>query len=869
MTTPLMEQYNKIKNKHQNEILLFRLGDFYEMFYEDAKVASRILGIALTSRSKGQKRIPMAGVPYHAAQTYINRLLRGGYRVAICEQTQDIEDAVGIVDRAVVRVITPGTLIDEGLLNDKKNNFLAAIYIDTDSAGLSWIDTSTGKFFAQDLPLTVLSDSIARIAPSELLIPQSMTEANSGFVNSIKDLCGMVTPYSEWAFEKENALGALLERFQTDSLAGFGCEDLGLSISSAGAIISYLKETQKIPLKHMTKLEKYLQDGKMFLDKHTQNSMELTTARNGGSEYSLIWVLDKTRTAMGARLLAEWIGSPLNKVNDIKYRQDGVSWFYQDNAPRNEIQELLKDVCDIERITAKIGSARANARDLASLRNSLKLLPKFINKLKETKVQIITDTIDRVADYAELTTYLEKAIVESPPHILTEGGIIKKGFDEELDKLRDISTGGKSSLARFQAEEIKRTNIQSLKVGFNKIFGYYIEITNTHKDKIPSNYIRKQTLKNAERFITAELKDYETQVLNSEERSKEMEYELFCKVRDYVAGYIDGLQKTASAIAELDVLCSLAQVAVENSYSEPVISDSLAIKLKDSRHPVLEKTLSERFIPNDIEIGEGFKVMIITGPNMAGKSTYIRQIALIVLMAQIGSFVPAKKAHIGVVDRIFTRIGSEDRISMGESTFMVEMNQTANILNNATKRSLIVLDEIGRGTSTFDGVSIAWAVAEYIAMNIKARTLFATHYHELTSLADKVAEVGNFRISVKEFGDGIVFLRKIEPGGTDKSYGIHVAHLAGVPREVIERANVILQDLESLTNDTEKKSKIGRDKEGVVLQANLFSTDISKRRHTKLDTILTELAKIDINNVTPIQAHEKLAKIKEKYDHYQ
>ncbi|HLD35375.1 MAG TPA: DNA mismatch repair protein MutS, partial [Planctomycetota bacterium] len=741
--TPLMEQYQAIKTKYPGEILFFRLGDFYEMFYDDAKTASRVLGITLTSRFKDEKTVPMAGVPYHSATNYINRLLKSGFKVAICEQTEPAEQAEGLVDRSVIRVITPGTILEDNILNSKAPNFLCALNIG-DTIGLSWIDLSTGEFKTQEFPNNInrLIDELRRINPAECLIPEYLNDQKPEIINGLKSsINATFTSVNDWTFEYTSAYKTLLEHFHTANLAGFGCEGLKSGLASAGAIMQYLYHTQKpqsieqraksieqknstpyalsSTLNYITKLERYSSDNRLYIDRTTQVSLELLgtissqrygTQTNAGAEDasfgSLLWVLDKTQSAMGARMLRDWLLSPLTDISRIKQRQDGVGGFVRDMTRRRELQKELKDCVDIERITAKIGSGRANPRDMTALKKTLQRIPLIKSRLvlQDKTYDIIKNIFTRLDPLEPLQKLIATALVDDPPLEITEGGFIKEGYNAELDKLRGMCQEGMDFIARFQSEEIKRTGINSLKVGYNQVFGYYIEITNVHQTKIPANYIRKQTLKNCERYITPELKDYETQVLHARERSQKMEYEIFIQVRKDAEQYIAQLQNIASGIAQLDCLLSLATVASENNYCAPVIDDSLVIKIIEGRHPVLEKILNEKFIPNDILLdNEQQRIIILTGPNMAGKSTYIRQVALIALMAQMGGFVPAREATIGVVDRIFTRVGASDELTRGASTFMVEMNETANILNNATNRSLIILDEIGRGTSTFDG----------------------------------------------------------------------------------------------------------------------------------------------------------------------
>ncbi len=857
VATPLMEQYGRIKAQHPNEILLFHLGDFYEMFYEDAKTAAPVLGIVLTSRSKGEAKIPMAGIPVRAAQAYINRLLKAGHRVAVCEQLEEPEEADGIVDRGVVRVITPGTLVEEAILEEKRNNYLAAAVAEGAKVGLAWADLSTGAFRLEDLPQERLADELVRLSPSETLLPAAVAEAEGPRVRAASG--GIVTPWHDWTFDGDNARRALCEHFGVKSLAGFGCEDLGPAVAAAGAVLAYLRETQRGPLRHLTRLERHAGEGRMFLDRQTRVSLELTeTLRTGERKGTLLWVLDRTRTPMGARLLREWLLSPLVRVEEIRARLDAVGELAADGTLLKEVQDRLKNVFDLERALARVGSGRAHARDLAGLRASLAPLPRLAECcFKATFLKTL-----RIGTHEELAAYLARALAEDPPHLLTEGGLIREGFHEELDGLRSMAADGKGWLAKFEAEEVRRTGISSLKVGYNRVFGYYLEVTNVHREKIPRDYVRKQTLKNAERFITPELKEHETAVLNAESRSKELEAELFRGVRERVAAEIAGLQETARSLAALDAAASLAQAARENRYVRPEVDDSLALDVRESRHPVLEAVLDDKFVPNDVVVGGEKPVLLITGPNMAGKSTYIRQAALVALMAQAGSFVPAAKARVGAIDRIFTRVGASDDLARGASTFMVEMSETANILNHATERSLVILDEIGRGTSTFDGVSIAWAVTEYLHEKLRARTLFATHYHELTELGRVLPGVRNLHVSVKEWGEGIVFLHRIVEGPTDKSYGIHVARLAGIPKAVVERSKVILAGLESLMLDAHDRPRMAprKPQPGELQQLALFAAPPPAPE----DPLRGELAKLDANRLTPMDALRKLADLSDR-----
>jgi len=786
--TPVMRQYQQVKAQYPDMIVLFHMGDFYEMFYEDAKTAARVLSLTLTSRSKGEKAIPMAGVPCHAVHGYVKRLIDAGYKVAVCDQIQDPKEAKGIVDRDVTRVITPGTLTEDALLDSKDHNYLVAVITGEDTAGLSWVDLSTGEFKAEDAAARKLLDELTRLNPAELLLPESMRERQEALLDRLRQETGaMITLRPDWAFGREAARKALLEHFRVHSLEGFDCESLGPALSAAGATLQYLTETQKISLGHIRRLTRTRDSDRVVLDRATQISLELTrTMRDGHRRGSLLWLLDRTVTSMGGRLLKAWLISPLRSQDAISARQEGVAEFFKARGLRRAVRTHLDQVYDIERLAARVATGRANARDLVALRRSLEPLPALKEQLAEADTGRLTEIARALDPVAEARALIEAAIAAEPPVTLKEGGLIRDGYAVQIDELRSIQREGRSWIARFQAREIAKTKIPSLKIGYNQVFGYYIEVTHTYAKQVPLDYVRKQTLKNAERYITPELKEYETRVLTAEDRGRELEYDLFVKVREEIDGYTGRLQETARRLAELDVLASLADVATENRYVRPDVTDGHEIHIVNGRHPVLERAVNESFVPNDTTLdGETTQIMVITGPNMAGKSTYIRQVALIVLMAHMGSFVPADSARIGLADRIFTRVGASDELTRGQSTFMVEMIETANILNNATDRSLIILDEVGRGTSTFDGVSIAWAVAEYIAQHLKSRTLFATHYHELTELSALFSQIKNYNIAVREWQDEIIFLRSIVEGGTDKSYGIHVARLAGVPREVV------------------------------------------------------------------------------------
>ena len=872
--TPMMIQYNGIKNRHKDCLLFFRMGDFYELFNDDAKVASKVLGITLTSRSKNENAIPMAGVPHHAADAYISKLIKEGFKVAICEQIQDKSEAIGIVERDVTRVVTPGTVTEDSLLDDKSHNYLVSIILRDGKAGISWIDLSTGRFDVEDIKANQLFDELNRISPSECIISESSEKNIKAIDNgAFHDIVHMVSLRPDWEFSYDTGLKILTDHFKTTSLVGFGCEDLKLSIGAAGAIILYLQETQKASLNHIRKINKFSCGEFLFMDRPTQYSLELTeTMRTREKNGSLLGILDKTETPMGGRLLKEWTMTPLKDVDAIKNRQEGIKELFENVMLRMDTKETLSNVYDIERISAKISCCRVNPRDLISLHQSLKLLPKLKELLSQCKSPLITEFFNDLDIVEEARVTIGTAIVPSPPLNFKDGGIIREGYSSDLDELRNASKDGKGWIANFQAEEIKRTGITSLKISYNKVFGYYIEVTNTHKEKIPEGYVRKQTLKNAERYITPDLKKYESMVLTAEERSKDLELDIFQKIREEVAAYTPRLQKTSNVIANLDTICSLSIVAAENGYIMPEIDDGLELNIIDGKHPVLaQKLTGDEFVPNDINLdGVNEHAMVITGPNMAGKSTYIRQVALLVILAQMGSFIPAKSAKIGIVDRIFTRIGAADELARGQSTFMVEMNEVANILNNADRKSLLILDEVGRGTSTYDGVSIAWAVIEYIYEFVKARTLFATHYHELTKLEELFPGIKNYNIAVKELENEIIFLRKIVKGGTDKSYGIHVARLAGIPETVITRSQAIHSKLEIETNICDEINVTDKKQIEVPLQNKTLNKKNEPGQLSLFDTqsyeVIELIRKLDISSITPLEALNKLNELKSRLE---
>ncbi|MGH7599643.1 MAG: DNA mismatch repair protein MutS, partial [bacterium] len=816
LTTPLMRQYLAIKAQYKEAILFFRMGDFYEMFYDDAKIASEVLGITLTSRSHGKSsEVPLAGFPHHALDTYLAKMVRAGYRVAICEQVEDPKLAKIVVKREVTEVVTPGSILSDDLLSSRRNNFLLAVHPlqKTPSgaaagakalAGLAQVDISTGEFIVGEVAIESMAgglrEAILNIEPAELLVAEEHADWLRAKILPNSPL--LVTRREGWQFAYDYAYEKLTHHFQTMTLKGFGCDDLTAGICAAGAALSYLKENQKSELAHFTQLTRLNSREFVAIDAATRRNLELVRSlRSEDQKGTLLSVLDRTRTAMGGRRMVQWILQPLRDADKIKARLDAVEELMQKKNARESIAELLRGMGDLERLVAKVTTARANARELLAVRFAQQKIPGLKKHLEKFEAPLLRTIFNSLAELTELAQELASAIVDDPPLAVTDGGIIRSGYSEELDRFRSLSLSGKDWIAKLQATERERSGIGSLKVGYNKVFGYYIEVTNPNLAKVPQNYIRKQTLANAERYITPELKEYEEQVLQAEEKMVALEYQLFDRLRQKVAGHATALQENARWIAVLDCLLAFAELASEQRYCRPLIDDELTLEIKDGRHPVVEKLLpfGEKFVPNDTYLNESdHQIIIITGPNMAGKSTYLRQVALIALMAQIGSFVPAAKARIGAVDKIFTRVGASDNLAGGESTFLVEMNETANILHNATARSLVLLDEIGRGTSTYDGLSIAWAVVEYLHDNAKvaARTLFATHYHELLELANRHPRVKNYNVLVKEWGDQVVFLRKIVEGGSDHSYGIQVAQLAGLPKPVIQRAKQVLATLE-------------------------------------------------------------------------
>ena len=854
-----MMQYKEVKSKYKDYIVFFRLGDFYEMFYEDAHICSRELEIALTSRDP-ENKVPMAGVPYHAADQYISKLVSKGYKVVICEQVEDPKLAKGIVKREVVKIVTPGTITDLNALEENKNNFLACVFKQKELFGLAFVDLMTGEFniteFSSAYPFQEVINEVSRFEPKECLVSQNLIEDKLLNKNLGENLKIFFTVKDEDYFQEDETIALLISHFGNDKIARLNNKLLALR--AAGACLKYLNETQKATLPHINSISYYETCDYMVLDYSCRKNLEITESLYDGKKTgSLLWVLDKTSTAMGARLLRKWLERPLIDILRIKERQDAVEELYNDYFLRADLKEQLKNIYDIERLTGKLVCGNANARDLLAIKATLTRLPMVKQIISRCSSKLLHHIYEQMDTLEDIYLLLEEAIAEDPPLSVKEGNIIKDGYNSEIDLLRKASREGKDWIASLELKERERTGIKSLKVGFNKVFGYYIEVTKSNLAMVPADYIRKQTLANAERYVTEQLKEYEELILNASEKLQELEYDIFCKIRNRVIDEIPRLKHSAYNLALLDVLLALAEVSYNNKYVKPEITLSDEIKITDGRHPVVELTQKgELFIPNDTYINcSDNMISIITGPNMAGKSTYMRQVALIVIMAQIGCFIPAKKAQLGIVDRIFTRIGAADNLAMGQSTFMVEMTEVANILKSATERSLLILDEVGRGTSTFDGLSIAWAVVEFIQKKLKCKTLFATHYHELTALKS-LKGVKNYKITVKEKGEDIIFLRKIVPGEADKSYGIQVARLAGVPSPVINRAKKILTNLEQnqAGGKTTAPEIAAADDAPKASQLNL--EDLRNQE------IIEKIKALNIDTMTPIEALNFLYSIK-------
>ena len=873
--TPMMQHYIKTKEEYEDCILFYRLGDFYEMFFEDAETVSRELELTLTGKDCGlAERAPMCGVPFHAADNYINRLVEKGYKVAICEQVEDPKLAKGIVKREVIRVVTPGTNLYTQALDETKNNYIMSVAYISNRFGIAFADVTTGAFMVTEVEkLRNFLDELYKFSPAELICNEAFCMSGVDLEELRNRLHLSVSALDNWYFDDDLCQRTLKDHFHVGTLEGLGLKDYDCATIAAGALLTYLLETQKNSLDHMRKITPYVTDKYMLIDSSTRRNLELTeTMREKEKRGSLLWVLDKTKTAMGARMLRSFIEQPLIEEEAINQRLDAVEEINRQEMDREEIREYLGPVYDLERLISRVSYQSANPRDLIAFKTSIGMIPPIRRLLGQFQSEELKKVYEDMDELQDLYQVLDKAIVEDPPLAMKEGGIIKDGYDRQIDDYRQAKTKGKTWLAELEAEEKEKTGIKNLRIKFNKVFGYYLEVTNSFKDMVPDYYTRKQTLTNAERYITPRLKELEDMILGAEDKLYALEYDRFAEIRNMIAGEVDRIQKTARAIAKLDAYLSMALVASRNQYVRPKINTRGIIDIKDGRHPVVEKMITnDMFIPNDTYLDNGKnRISVITGPNMAGKSTYMRQTALIVLMAQIGSFVPASKANIGIVDRIFTRVGASDDLASGQSTFMVEMTEVANILRNATAKSLLILDEIGRGTSTFDGLSIAWAVIEHISNPklLGAKTLFATHYHELTELEGKLPGVNNYCIAVKERGDDIVFLRKIVKGGADKSYGIQVAKLAGVPDSVINRAKELVEelvsaDITSTVKDIASEGKKSKAKPPVhydevdMEQISLFDT-------VKDDDVLEELKSIKIDELRPVDALNVLYRLQNK-----
>ncbi len=890
--TPAMQRYLEVKAQHPQAILLFRMGDFYELFYEDAVVASKVIGLTLTSRDKGSVNpVPMAGFPYHQLDGYLQKLVRAGYRAAICEQMEDPKLAKGLIKRDVTRVVTPGTLTEDSLLDPRESNFLACVFPTKELCGLAWLEVSTGRFQMADLADEHVADEIARIRPAECLVPDNSHERP--LVKSLMQMSGMlVSERPPWSFALDQCKRILLDQFQTKTLSGFDIDEDTPGVTAAGALFEYVRETQKSGLGHITRLEPYRRGTSLLIDEATRRSLELTrTLRDGQREGSLLAVIDETVTPMGARLLGEWLSNPLTDPDRINLRLDAVEELTSDAVFCRDLREQLQGSYDLQRLTGRVATGRCSPRDLSCLARTLALLPKLKAKLSGRSARRLVELEEKLDLCPEIRADIEQTLIDEPPMLTSDGGMIREGFHTQLDEWRDLARGGKDWITRYQAEEIQRTGIPNLKVGFNRVFGYYLECTAAQAEKVPVDYIRKQTLKNYERYITPQLKEYEEKVLRAEGQAIQLEQELFNALRERIALQSARLREIAEVLAEVDTLAGLATLAVSAGYCRPEITTSAVLDIREGRHPVLDRLKpSGEFVPNDVRMGKGRGTVnrpnkgksakgpegggsdevsehvetpggllqLITGPNMAGKSTYIRQAALLTIMAQMGSFVPAKAAWIGIADRVFARVGASDELGKGQSTFMVEMTETARILNAATSQSLVILDEIGRGTSTYDGISLAWAITEYLHDVTGCRTMFATHYHELTQLTQSLKECVNWNVAVREDADDVIFLHKIVPGSADKSYGIHVAQLAGVPRTVLDRAKVILRTLESDHVDESGRTRLPerRTKRKNEKQLALFEEE----EHPIID----ELRQMKVDQMTPMAALTELHRLQEK-----
>jgi len=850
--TPMMQQYLKIKVQHPNELLFYRMGDFYELFYDDAKKAAELLDITLTARgqSSGQP-IPMAGVPYHAAEGYISKLVRGGFSIAICEQIGDPATSKGPVERQVVRIITPGTLSDEAFLDERRDNLLASLHFRGEHFGLATLDISSGRFYVQELEgLEAIQSELQRLRPAELLISDDFP-----YSDLIADIKG-IRRQAPWHFEQETAERLLTQQFQTRDLSGFGCDGLTLAIQAAGCLLNYARETQRTALPHIRRLIRERREDSIILDAASRRNLEIDTNLSGGHQYTLAWVMDKTATAMGGRLLRRWLNRPLRNVSLVRARQDAVRAL-QEQFQYEPLHEILRQIGDVERILARVGLRSARPRDLARLRDSLNVLPELQELIADVNSEHVRNLAQTIATYPELADLLERAIIENPPMVIRDGGVLREGFDAELDELRGLSENAGQYLIDVEQRERERTGIPTLKVGYNRVHGYFIELSRVNSDKAPADYIRRQTLKNAERFITPELKAFEDKALSAQSRALAREKQLYDELLERIAEDLAPLQDSAAAIAELDVLTNFAERAQTLNFNAPVLTEEETLLIEDGRHPVVEQLIEDPFVPNDLHLDQRRRMLIITGPNMGGKSTYMRQVALITLLAYTGSFVPASRAEIGPIDRIFTRMGSSDDVAGGRSTFMVEMTETANILHNATPHSLVLMDEVGRGTSTFDGLSLAWASAEHLAQHSRAFTLFATHYFELTALPTEQPSVANVHLTATEHDDAIVFLHSVHEGPASQSYGLQVAQLAGVPHTVIQQARQKLRQLETSTvAPTPSAPETAPNKPAPqVIQADMFAA---------LEPSLVEekLQALDPDELTPRKALDVIYELK-------
>ena len=877
--SPMMARYHEVKAENPGAILLFRMGDFYELFHQDAQNAARVLGLTLTSRDKNSDNpVPMAGFPYHQLDNYLQKLIRNGFRAAICDQVEDPKTAKGLVRREVTRVITPGTLTDDQLLDPRESNFIACIAPEKTSIGLAWLELSTGRFLVAEIEPALLQDELARIRPAECLVPEDSPA--SGDLSVARDDPGgpVLTSRPAWCFSKEESRRLLHEHFGTKTLEGFDVEENSPAVTAAGALLEYIRDTQKSALLHITRLENYRRDRHMIIDEATRRSLELThTIRDGRRDQSLLGVIDETCTPMGARLLADWLSSPLTELRQIRERHDAVDEMLADLTLRDDLRDLLKGIYDLQRLTSRVATGRCSPRDLSCLAGTLGQLPKLKAKLASRKAKRLQTLEERIDLCAEVRQAIDTTIIDEPPVSVAEGGVIRPGFHAKLDELRDLAKGGKQWIASYQAQESERTGIPSLKIGFNKVFGYYLEVTGAHLSKVPEDYIRKQTLKNQERYITPELKEYEDKVLRAEDQSKALELEIYSQLKEDIAEHVGRLLLTGDALAEIDVFVGLGTLASAAGYCRPEMTEDPVLDIREGRHPVLDRLLSAgEFVPNDVRLGMECgstsaaeeptnppsgttgRVQIITGPNMAGKSTYIRQAALLTIMSQMGSFVPASEARIGIADRIFARVGASDELSRGQSTFMVEMTETARILNSASNRSVVILDEIGRGTSTYDGISLAWSITENLHDEVQCRTMFATHYHELTDLTATLRHASNWHVAVQENNDDVIFLHRVIEGAAGRSYGIHVAKLAGIPRTVTERATKILDMLESQHVNDDGKPNVPKRETTRQGKRQLSLFDFPE------DPLLDEIRQLNVDEMSPREAMDALYRLRQK-----